>query len=159
MIGLFKTLWRPDREEDPEKTLVARAANVLQIGEFQLLQLAYFEWYSEEMPEELSSFVFQSYMVRGEVPGWARHYARRVLDADITGDINPNHPDFHRYDNDYVTYVPKGVRQFCLASFILAGVLVSGLLVGVLTGADATSVLPPYFEKNQLQQTQDTNQD
>ena len=41
MTGFFQTLIQPDREEHPERALIARAANLLQVGEFQLLQLAY----------------------------------------------------------------------------------------------------------------------
>ena len=52
MQGFFKTLIRPDQEEDPERTLVARAANVLQVGEFQLLQLAYHEWHGHDLPQK-----------------------------------------------------------------------------------------------------------
>jgi len=44
-MNFFETLIHPDREEleNAERVLVCRAANVLQIGEFQLLQLAYKE--------------------------------------------------------------------------------------------------------------------
>ena len=53
MINFIKTLVRPDQEEDPERTVVARAANILQVGEFQLLQLAYHDWYGQELPAAL----------------------------------------------------------------------------------------------------------
>ena len=82
MIGLFQTLLRPDREEDPERTIVARAANILQVGEFQLLQLAYEDWYGKAMSPELSDRLFRAYMMQGEVPVWARHYARWVIRQD-----------------------------------------------------------------------------
>ena len=42
-MKFFKALLRPDREEleSKEKAVISAAANLLQIGEFQLLQLAY----------------------------------------------------------------------------------------------------------------------
>ena len=43
MGGFFHTLIKPDHDDDPEQGVIAEAANILQIGEFQLLQLAYFE--------------------------------------------------------------------------------------------------------------------
>lgn len=40
-MGLLKTLFNPEHDEHPERAEIARAANLLQVGEFQLLQLAY----------------------------------------------------------------------------------------------------------------------
>jgi|TARA_B100000959_G_scaffold117704_1_gene123630 hypothetical protein len=48
-MSFLRTFLQPDYEELPERTLVGNAANILQIGEFQLLQLAYFEWLEQEM--------------------------------------------------------------------------------------------------------------
>ncbi len=150
MRGLLKTLWRPDREENPEKTVIAQAANILQIGEFQLLQLAYRDWYDRELPEEMNDRLFQAYMLYGQVPEWAEEYARRIIRQDEIGLIKANDPAYHRYDRDYITHVPKGVRQFTMACLILASVFVVGLAVGQFAGVEATSVLPPYFERSQL---------
>ncbi len=58
MINFIKTLIRPDQEEDPERTVVARAANILQVGEFQLMQLAYHDWYGQELPAALCDQLF-----------------------------------------------------------------------------------------------------
>ena len=45
MKKFIRTLLRPDREEtNLGADEIARAANILQIGEFQLLQLAYKDW-------------------------------------------------------------------------------------------------------------------
>ncbi|WP_282606462.1 hypothetical protein [Pelagibius sp. Alg239-R121] len=150
MLGLFKTLLRPDLEEDPERTIIATAANIIQVGEFQLLQLAYHSWYGEDMTPAQSDVMFRAYMLRGDVPSWARHYARHIISSSDKGQLDENSPDYHRYDHDYVTDVPKGVRHFCLVSMVLAGVLVGGLLIGHVSGSSPTSVLPPYFEADEL---------
>ena len=150
MMSLIKTLWRPDQEEDPEHTVVARAANILQVGEFQLLQLAYHDWYGQELPDALCDQLFQAYMLHNRIPTWARYYARRIIDFEDRGLIDPDDSYYHRYDREYVTHVPQGVRQFTLASFILATVLALGLLLGHLTAGESASMLPPYFEKSDL---------
>lgn len=36
-MNFFDVLIHPNREENPERAEVARAANLLQVGEFQLL--------------------------------------------------------------------------------------------------------------------------
>ena len=148
MKKLIKTLIRPDQEEDPERTVVARAANILQVGEFQLLQLAYHDWYGEELPPALCDQLFQAYMLRGEIPSWARHYARRTIDFAERGLIDVDDAYYHRFDREYVTHVPQGVRQFTWASMILASVLVLGLVIGELAAGEGGSLLPPYFDQS-----------
>ena len=154
MQSFFQTLLRPDHDEHPERALVARAANLLQVGEFQLLQLAYHEWFGFDMPAAQIDRIFSQYMLHNEVPHWARHYARRILDLDEGGaeDLDAD-PAYHRYDAEYVTFVPKGVQRFCLACMVLAVALIGGIWVGQLKPTEATSVLPPYFERHELRQS------
>ncbi len=148
MINFIKTLVRPDQEEDPERTVVARAATILQVGEFQLLQLAYHDWYGQELPAALCDQLFQAYMLRDEIPTWARHYARRIIDFEDRGLIDCNDAYYHRYDREYVTHVPQGVRKFTLASVILASILVLGVVLGELAAGEGASLLPPYFDES-----------
>ena len=68
MTTFFQTLIRPDREESAQRAEVAKAANLLQVGEFQFLQLAYSEWHGEEMSEELINHLFMAYMLYDQVP-------------------------------------------------------------------------------------------
>ena len=60
MPNFFQTLMKPDREDpgNADQSDVARAANILMIGEFQMLQLAYFEWYGEDLPIALIDRLF-----------------------------------------------------------------------------------------------------
>ena len=41
MRGLLKTIIKPDWDDNPKRSEILNAANLLQIGEFQLIQLAY----------------------------------------------------------------------------------------------------------------------
>ena len=156
MINFIKTLMRPDQEEDPERTVVARAANILQVGEFQLMQLAYHDWYGQELPAALCDQLFQAYMLRDAIPTWARHYARRIIDFEDRGLIDCNDAYYHRYDREYVTHVPQGVRQFTWASVILASVLVLGVVLGELAAGEGASMLPPYFDERDFPDHQPT---
>ncbi|MCH8035529.1 MAG: hypothetical protein IIC53_00220 [Proteobacteria bacterium] len=150
MAGLFQTLLRPDREEDSERAEVAKAANLLQIGEFQLLQLAYRAWHGEEMPEAASDTIFRSYMVLSRVPAWARHYARRVIELDEAGELDDSDPRYHRYDSDYFKAMPLGARRLVLALCCIGFVMGGGLFVGYLAPVKVTSILPPYFSEQEL---------
>ena len=150
MAGFFQTLIHPEREEDPEMSVVAQAANILQVGEFQLIQLAYHDWFGFDMPAAQIDRIFAAYMLHGAVPHWARHYARKVIDHTSRGALDMDHPDFHRYDAEYVTHVPRGTRRFWVACAVLALFMVGGLLVGEMSSFEPTSVLPPFFEEKDL---------
>jgi hypothetical protein len=150
MAGFFETLLRPDREEEPERAEVARAANLLQIGEFQLLQLAYKSWHGQEMSDKVGDAIFRSYMLSSEVPVWARHFARRIIDLDAKGELDDNDPAYHRYDAEYYKALPLGARRLAVAVACISFVVVGGILVGHFAPRSVTSVLPPYFNENEL---------
>jgi len=115
-----------------------------------LLQLAYADWYGKDMPKGTSDRLFQAYMMDNEVPPWARRYALWVIRQDEIGLLDDNDVRYHRFDHDYVTYVPNGVRKFIVASLIVVFFMSGAILIGHLAGAKATSVLPPYFEQKEL---------
>ena len=150
MMDFFQTLLRPDREENPERAEIARAANILQVGEFQFLQLAYRAWHGGEMPDRMTDRIFASYMLYNEVPHWAQHYAREILRRDEANILQPNDPLYHCYDVDYGGGVSDGLKRFCLAASLVAMVLVCGVLAGHFASGEGTSVLPPYFEKEEI---------
>ena len=150
-MELFQTLIRPDREENSQRAEVCKAANFLQVGEFQFLQLAYREWHKDEMPEELTNSIFKSYMLHDEVPHWARHYGRRIISLYRRGELNDRDPAYHRYDRDYGKRVPQGMIRFIGAAAVLFLVIAGMLLIGHLaTDGKGSSVLPPYFTPEEI---------
>ena len=144
-MGLLKTLFNPEHDEHPERAEIARAANLLQVGEFQLLQLAYKDWFGTEMPSGESDQIFGSYMLRNRVPVWARHYARHILGLDTANMLDDSDPTYHRYDPEYKTIIPDGVRRFCGAAAIIIFCLGGGIWLSHLTTAQTSQILPPYF--------------
>ncbi len=151
-MNLFQTLMHPDREEleRGQRTLVVKAANILQVGEFQLLQLAYREWHSKDLPEALVSKLFSSYMLKDQVPHWARHYARKIIDADATCGLNDNAPAFHIYDHEYRTSVPDGVRRFWVAVGCLTLLIGGAIVLADLSVTTPASQFPPYLNEEDL---------
>lgn len=151
--GLWKTLLRPDHEEkeNPERTEITRAANYLQIGEFQLLQLAYHDWYGEDMVETAFDKLFSDYMIDGDVPFWARHYARKINQRSEHGEIDQNEVRYHRYDHDYRTSVPNGRRKFAVACGCLILFLGGGIALANLSITESATMFPPYLEVSDLE--------
>jgi hypothetical protein len=153
-MNFFKVLLRPDREEleNKERVLVANAANLLQVGEFQFLQLAYRDWFGDDLPEAMVDRLFADYMLRSRVPSWARHYARKILAMEAAGTLDCNDPCFHRYDHDYVSLVPEGLQKFVAASAVVIAVIGGGIWLAdyYVRQEKARSVLPPYFDDRDL---------
>lgn len=152
MAGLLATLIKPDREDDPDRGVVVAAANILQVGEFQFLQLAYREWFGQDMPEQEFNHYFRSFIVQGRTPGWGIQHARRIIDWDARGLLNLRHPDFHRFDNVHYTNIPLGTKRFAVAVACLAIALGGSLLLShMATDNTGNSVLPPYFDEDELE--------
>jgi len=150
-MNLFDTLFHPDREEHPESEEVARAANLLQVGEFQLLQLAYKDWFDKEMPPRECDRLFGDYMLRNDVPHWARHYARRIIGLDAAGTLDDHDAAYHRYDPQYRTVNPEGVRKFCMEAVLIVAVLGGGLWFSHLPLEQHTSqMFPPYVSDRDI---------
>ena len=152
MSSLLQTLMHPDREEKEmkERLVVISAANQLQVGEFQLLQLAYKEWHDQDLPEALISHLFTSYMLDNEVPHWARHYARRILDLHERGENDDTSPSFPPLDHDTHPPMPRGVQRFCVAT---AGVLLAifgSIYVANQVVGQSTSLLQPFFDEEEF---------
>jgi len=68
MKDFIHTLIKPDWDNNPKRSEILDAANLLQIGEFQLIQLAYKVWYKENLPEDKINKIFEEYMIRGIIP-------------------------------------------------------------------------------------------
>ena len=154
LSGLWKTLLHPDREEAEmkERLVVISAANQLQVGEFQILQLAYREWYGKGLPEAMVTKLFTAYMLRNHVPHWARHYARRIVDGCESGELDDNAAKFHRYDYDYHTSVPQGVQKFWVVAASVVIAVFGSIYIADQVVDEPISMLPPYFEKKNLPQ-------
>jgi len=145
-MTLLETLIRPDKEEEDDRSEVVRAANLLQVGEFQLLQLAFHDWHKRDMPDAIVDRLFTNYMMHSAVPFWARQYARKIITQDEAGELNDANPAYHRYDADYHIHVPNGVRKFIWASGILIVCIFGGILLADQVTGSGGSVFPPYFK-------------
>ena len=154
MNGLLQTLLRPDREENPDRADLVKAANILQVGEFQFLQLAYRDWFGKDLPESAANGIFRRFIVQGNTPHWARQYASRILDWDARDLLDENNPEYHRYDSGYQSDAAQGVHRFVVALTFLIAALGGGLALShyAVTQPDkkATSVLPPYFDEEEI---------
>ena len=105
MNGLIKTLIKPDWDDNPKRSEILNAANLLEVGEFQLIQLAYKVWYKEDLPEDKINKIFSEYMVTGIIPIWVTYYAEDILKLDKVHKLNSYDEKYHIYDYEFGKYI------------------------------------------------------
>ncbi len=132
MQNFMQTLIQPDCDDHPENFIVTHAANILQIDEFQLLQLAYHEWYGRDISPVDVDHIFSTYMIHDQVPYWSRFYARQIIDKSERDEIDIDNPQFHCYDHNYITHEPDGMRNVIITILIVLAFLFGSVLLGYL---------------------------
>ncbi len=68
---------------------VVRASMMLQLSEFRFFQLAYAQWYGQEIPENRLEHIFSEYMFDDIIPHWVRHFTRKILSLSDEGRLHP----------------------------------------------------------------------
>ena len=107
MNGLLKTLVKPDWDDNPKRSEILEAANLLHIGEFQFIQLAFKVWYEKELPEEKINKIFSEYMLTGIIPIWVTHYSQDILKLNKANVLDSYNDKYHIYDHEFGNYIPS----------------------------------------------------
>ena len=152
MGGLLKTLIKPDWDDTPKRTEILHAANLLQIGEFQLIQLAYKVWYNENLPEDKINKIFSEYMVTGIIPIWATYYAKDILKLDRANVLDSYNEKYHVYDHEFGAYIfniQQRRRRGILYATIIAIVFIAShyMAINYVEDEGSAGFYPPYIEK------------
>ena len=152
MISLLKTLVKPDWDDSPKRSEILHAANLLQIGEFQLIQLAYKVWYKEDLPENKINNIFSEYMVNGIVPIWVTYYAKDILKLDQAKILDSYNKKYHVYDYEFGKYIhddKQRKRRGILYAIIILFVFITShyMAINYVEDEGSASFYPPYIEK------------
>ena len=152
MNGLVKTLIKPDWDDNPKRSEILHAANLLQIGEFQLIQLAYKVWYRKDLPEEKINRIFSEYMVSGIIPIWVTYYARDIIKMEHANVLNSYDEKYHVYDHEFGDYIPSDrhrKRRGILYATIIGIVFIGShyMAINYVDTEESASFYPPYVEK------------
>ncbi|MDJ0948077.1 MAG: hypothetical protein QNJ94_04070 [Alphaproteobacteria bacterium] len=81
--------WRPPAAPAGIVGDVAHASELLEIGEFELFELAYRQWYGRTAHPKAIERQFVGYMFGKEPPAWVRHFVREVLTLQQDGQLDP----------------------------------------------------------------------
>ena len=152
MNGLVKTLIKPDWDDNPKRSEILNAANLLQIGEFQLIQLAYKVWYKEDLPEDKINKIFSEYMVTEIIPIWVTHYAQDILKLSKANVLDSFNKKYHVYDHEFGDYIPSEEQRKKRGIFyaIIIGIVFVGthyMAANYVEIEESASFYPPYIEK------------
>ena len=152
MNGLVKTLIKPDWDDNPIRSEILSAANLLQIGEFQLIQLAYKVWYKKDLPEDKINKIFSEYMVTGIIPIWVTHYAQDILKLSKANVLDSYNEKYHVYDHEFGDYIPDEKRRKKRGIFYatIIGIIFIGshyMAINYVDIEESASFYPPYIEK------------
>ena len=151
MNGLLKTLVKPDWDDNPKRSEILHAANLLQIGEFQLIQLAYKVWYKKDLPEEKIDKIFSEYMVNGIIPIWATYYAQDIIKMEKANVLNGYDEKYHVYDHEFGCYIDNEKHRKTLVIFyatIIALVFIGTHYMAANYVEEPAGFYPPYIEKS-----------
>jgi len=152
MSGLLKTLIKPDWDDNPKRSEILHAANLLQIGEFQLIQLAYKVWYRENLPEDKINNIFSEYMVRGIIPIWVTYYARDILKLDKVNKLNSYDNKYHAYDHEFDEYTHDEKQRkkhgiFYTIIILFVFLAIHFMAIKYVAIEEPAGFFPPYIEK------------
>ena len=150
MNGLVKTLIKPDWDDNPKRSEILHAANLLQIGEFQLIQLAYKVWYKEDLPEEKINKIFSEYMVTGIIPIWVIYYARDIIKMENANVLNTYDEKYHVYDHEFGSYIhdeKQRRKRGIFYAIIICFVFIASHYLAANYSEEPAGFYPPYIEK------------
>ena len=152
MNGLLKTLVKPDWDDDPKRSEILYASNLLQIGEFQLIQLAYKVWFRKDLPENKINKIFEEYMIREIMPIWVTYYAKDIIKLDNANVLNGYDEKYHVYDHEFGTYIydnKQRRRRGVLYATIIAIVFIAShyMAINYVDDEGSAGFYPPYIEK------------
>ena len=150
MNGLLKTLIKPDWNESPKRSEILHAANLLQIGEFQLIQLAYKVWYKENLPEDKINNIFSEYRIAGIIPIWVIAYAMDILKLDQANVLDSYNEKYHVYDHEFGAYIydnKQRRRRGVLYATLIVIVFIASHYMAINYVEEPASFYPPYIEK------------
>ena len=152
MTGLIKTLIKPDWDDSPKRSEILHAANLLQIGEFQLIQLAYKVWYKEDLPENKINKIFSEYMVTGIIPIWVIYYAQDILKLSKANVLDPFNNKYHIYDHEFGKYIStekQRKRRGIFYALIIGIVFIAShyMAINYVNDEGSAGFYPPYVEK------------
>ena len=123
---------------------------MLQVGEFQLIQLAYKVWYNVDLPEDKINKIFSEYMITGIIPIWVTYYARDIIKLDKAKKLDSYNERYHVYDHEFGQYIQnenQRRKRGIFYTIIIGFVFVASHYMAANYSEEPAGFYPPYIEK------------
>ena len=144
---------RPTVIPKNDRSMVTTVANALDIGEFQLVQLAFKHWYGREMSSWEQEKYFHYVFFQGHIPPFGRHLSREVHSQGSDNNIMERPAFRHLYDlrsNILGSFYRMRFLKVAVLSFVMTlGIFVLAFYTVEFDGR-CTSVFPPCLTANDL---------
>ena len=145
---MLKIFYDLDEMDNIESNILAEAANRLDVGEFQIFQLAYEAWYGGELDPQRLEAIFFDYLINNMIPPRARHYARNIIAQDDAGELDYRDPNYHRFDAKSMSVNSKRAGWLIIGTVFLVVIAFFGSIMFLLQGKsydDFPCQFPPCY--------------
>ncbi len=110
-----------NRHLEQDLISVLDASSALQVTEFRLFELAFQDWYGKRADNQALEKYFAAYMFAKRVPGWVRHFARKILKLEAQGQLDPkSFGVWHRLPSTRMVLFAKFYTASLIIIFLLA---------------------------------------
>lgn len=114
-----------NRHVESDVVAVLDASAALDVTEFRLFQLAFKDWYGKPARAEFMERQFAAYMFAKRVPAWVRQFARKILELQARGMLDPRtFGVWHRLPSNRMVLFAKLYTAALLLLFVMTVLLV-----------------------------------
>jgi len=122
---------------------VVQVAALLQVSEFEVFRLAYWQWFGHAPQELALRAPFQHYLQFATVPPWVRSFVRQVLALQQMGKLDPTEYGIRPAPPANKASVSTGLLAFL--GMCLTVTLLVWLIVQLQDAKLAQCLLPPCY--------------
>jgi hypothetical protein len=115
---------RFDQHVPADVRRVTETAEVLQIREFEVFELAHRWWFDRRVDPRTLDQAFADYLLRQDVAAWARQYCRRVLNLAAVNQLDPRDFGVERPTVNRVTLAEQRYAALISLAAMLAYLLI-----------------------------------
>ena len=86
--GYADPQFQPPAPPEDDAEVIRQAVEAACVSDFDFFRAAWRAWHGTPPEEKTLERIFVAYLFRQRAPGFARHFARRVLEAEAAGELD-----------------------------------------------------------------------
>ena len=126
----LEAFFQPDLDYTSENRIsICNAADLLDIGEFELLERAWLNHTGKSMTRKQETYLFQNVILDDQAPKWAVNYAQSVILKENSKENSKENPKDRKINNLQNPESSKFVQGILLLFFLIIGILMLVFLI------------------------------